>query len=113
KSYLNKYVGADKNGKVFGDTDFDDLTPDNEFDIITQDDGKIGIRSTHGRYFNGTDDKMDCYVLDTKAHKETLWTIHLAMHPQVNLRNVNRRTYAHYVEDTEGKPSIRVNEEIP
>ncbi|WP_411025118.1 hypothetical protein, partial [Salmonella sp. s54836] len=33
KSYLNKYIGADKNGKVFGDTDFDDLTPDNEFEI--------------------------------------------------------------------------------
>ena len=49
---------------------------------------------------------MDCYMLDAKP--EALWTIHLAIHPQVNLRNVNRRTYAHYVEDANGK-SIKVH----
>ena len=72
---------------------------------LFSDDGRVGLKSIHGRFLNGTDDKMDCYMLDMKP--EALWTIHLAIHPQINLRNVNRRTYAHYVEDANGK-SIKV-----
>eukprot|EP00800_Vazella_pourtalesii_P016020 TRINITY_DN4487_c0_g1_i1.p1 TRINITY_DN4487_c0_g1~~TRINITY_DN4487_c0_g1_i1.p1 ORF type:complete len:526 (-),score=117.10 TRINITY_DN4487_c0_g1_i1:393-1907(-) len=108
KNYLNKYLGADKDGKVSGDSD--EVDTNNTFDIITQDDGRVAIKSLHGRHLNGTDDKMDCYLLEIKP--EALWTIHLAIHPQINLRNVNRRTYAHFVEDVNGK-SIKVSEEIP
>lgn len=73
---------------------------------ISLDDGRVAIKSLHGRHLNGTDDKMDCYLLEIKP--EALWTIHLAIHPQINLRNVNRRTYAHFVEDVNGK-SIKVS----
>lgn len=105
KSHLGRYLSTDKDGKV--DAAAEEIGADQKFEFITQDDGKIVIRSvTHGRYFGGTGDQLTGY--DKEIGPTDLWTLHLAMHPQINLRNANRKTYCHLDGD-----EIRCDEEIP
>ena len=105
KSHLGRYLTADRNGKL--DASGEEIGDDQRFEFITQEDGKIAIRNIkHGRYIGGTGDQLTGY--DKEIGPTNLFTIHLAMHPQINLRSVNRRTYCHLEEN-----EIRCNEEIP
>lgn len=105
KSHLGKYLTADRDGKL--DASGEEIGDDQKFEFLTQDDGKIAIRNVkHNRYIGGTGDKLTGY--DLEIGPTNLFTIHLAMHPQINLRSVNRRTYCHLDEN-----EIRCNEEIP
>ena len=105
KSHLGRYLTVDRNGKI--DASGEEIGPDQKFEFFTQEDGKIAIRSaTHERYIGGTGDMMTGF--DKEIGETNLFTIHLAMHPQINLRNVNRKTYCHQVGE-----EIRCNEVIP
>lgn len=107
KSCYGRYFGSDKDGKVTADSE--SVGNDNKFQMMTQEDGRVAIKSVaHGRFFGGTVDNLTGY--DTVISETNKWTIQLAIMPQLNLRNVNRRTYAHLnsVDD-----EIQVNEEIP
>ena len=105
KSHQGRYFTSDKDGKL--NAGAEEIGPDQKFELVTQDDGKVAIRSvTHNRYIGGTGDQLTGY--HQTIGETDLWTIHLAMHPQINVRSVNRRTYCHLVDN-----EIRCNEEIP
>ena len=107
KGYKGKYLTSDKDGKV--DCSGEDVGPDQTFVAETQEDGKVAIRSaTHGRYIGGSGDNMTGF--DQSISPTNLFTIHLAIHPQVNIRNVNRKTYIHYNETSD---ELCCSEEIP
>jgi fascin 1/2 len=48
-----------------------------------------GYSATHGYYLAGTGDRMHCF-----SKQPEWWTIHLAIHPQINLRHAMRKRYA-------------------
>ena len=105
RSSLGRYLGTDKDGKTDGS--YEAVGEETKFIIETQDDGKISLKNqAFGRYFGGSGDTLDCFRKDCSP--DCLFIIHLAMHPQVNLYNVNRRAFAHLVE-----AEVRVNELIP
>ena len=105
KSSFGKYLTADSSGKLGAGGE--EIGGDEKFTFETQADGKVAIKNvTHGRYISGSGDQLSCYAQVIDA--QNLYTIHLAMHPQINLRNVNRKTYVH-LQDGE----LRCNEEIP
>ena len=105
KSSFGKYLSSDSSGKL--NAGGEEIGGDQKFAFETQDDGKVAIKNvTHGRYIGGSGDQLSCY--DQSVDGQNLYTLHLAMHPQINLRNVNRKTYVH-LEDGE----LRCNEEIP
>lgn len=107
KATTGKYLTSDRDGKL--DCTGEDIGPDQKFTFVTQDDGKVAIRSTtHGRYVGGSGDNMTGF--DQSISATNLFTIQLAIHPQVNIRNVNRKTYMHYNEDSD---EINCNEVIP
>ena len=106
KSCYNRYLASDKDGKVTADSE--EVPDDGKFTLETQEDGKVAIKTAHGRYFGGSGDNIHGFDKDVSA--STLWTLQLAVMPQLNLYNVNRRAYAHL--DTDAK-EIRVNEQIP
>lgn len=106
KSCYGRYLASDKDGKITADSET--IGDDNKFTLETQEDGKVAFRTFHKRYFGGSADNMTGF--DKEISPTNLWTIQLTMMPQVNLRNVNRKTYAHL--DTE-KDEIRCNEVIP
>uniref|UniRef100_F6WYV6 Fascin n=2 Tax=Ciona intestinalis TaxID=7719 RepID=F6WYV6_CIOIN len=92
KSFLGRYLGADKNGKVSCDTE----TPseENKFQVEATTDGRWAIKSSkYERYFGGSGDNLSCF--EQTISNTYLWVIHLAMHPQVNICNIRRKCYAH------------------
>ncbi|XP_062508148.1 fascin-like isoform X2 [Corticium candelabrum] len=111
RSYLNRYLGVDDGGNVSGDAE--EKGEKNKFKFMPQDDGRLALMAHNGFFFGGTGEQ-----LSAKSHgpgatalaPTDLWTIHLAMHPQVNLRNVRRSTYLHL---TAGQDGANVKEAIP
>ena len=104
KSCFNRYLSLDSNGKVTGAAE--EVGPDQKLTLETQQDGKVTIKSSHGRYFGGSGDDLSAFA--TNPDTSNYFTLQLAIHPQVNLRNLNRRTYCHLVDN-----EIRCDEVIP
>lgn len=104
RSPHKRYLAGNEKGEV---TASDEEMVDNaRFLFLPQADGRCALKSSHGYYFGGSGDHLSCF---SKAVSENeLWTIHLAMHPQINLRNIQRKCYAHLVGS-----EVRINEEIP
>ena len=114
KSHLGRYLSGDKKGNVTCQAE--EKGENEQFTIEYLDDksnfaqaGKWAIRNlAHKLYFGGTDDNLRCYE---KAPTTTeWWTVHLAVHPQVNMRNVNRKKYAHLARDND---ALQCDELIP
>ncbi|XP_005989168.1 fascin-2b [Latimeria chalumnae] len=92
KSYLGRFLAADKDGKVSCETEKPDR--DCRFVIIAQSDGRWALQSgPHKRFFGGSEDKLSCFA--QAITEAELWSIHLAIHPQANLLSISRRRYAH------------------
>jgi fascin 1/2 len=105
KSSFGLYLTSNKNGDLSAGGD--EIGGDEKFTFETQSDGKVAIKSvTHGRFIGGSGDQLSCFAKEIDA--QNLYTIQLAMHPQINLRNVNRKTYVHLEQQ-----ELRCNEEIP
>lgn len=104
KSHLNRYLSIDRDGNITAASE--EVGENETLTLETQSDGKIAIRSIHGRYLGGTGDNLTGF--DKTISNTSLFTLRLAVHPQINLYSVNRRTFCHLVGD-----EIRCNEEIP
>lgn len=105
QSHAGKYLSIDKDGNV--NAAAEEIGADQTFTLETQADGKVAIKSSHNRYLGGSGDNISGFFQTVEA--TNLFTIHLAMHPQINLYNVNRRTFCRLSEDSE----IVCDEEIP
>uniref|UniRef100_UPI00398E7C76 fascin-2b n=1 Tax=Pristiophorus japonicus TaxID=55135 RepID=UPI00398E7C76 len=92
KSHLGRYLLANKDGDVSCEAEKPDV--DCRFTVIAHADGRWTLQSEpHKRYFGGSEDRLSCFA-QTITESE-LWSIHLASHPQANLRSVSRKSYAH------------------
>ena len=82
QSFLGRYLGSDKNGKV--SCDAESPGPENAFQVEATSDGRWAIKSSqHQRYFGGNADNLACF--EQSISPAYLWVVHLAMHPQVKL----------------------------
>jgi fascin 1/2 len=106
KSHLNRYMSADKYGNVTCEAEEAEQTEKFvvEYDKKT---GRWAFRHlVHGNFLGGTDDALKCFA--KQATDTELWTVQLSIHPQVHLRNVNRKRYAHVCDD-----QLQVTQTIP
>lgn len=102
QSPLGCYLSTDKYGKLTCEKQ----TPDNDckFKLESNSDGKWAFKSVcYGYYFGGTGDKLHCFSKNVEW-----WTVHLAIHPQINLRHALRKRYARLEDD-----EIHVEKIIP
>lgn len=107
KSSASGYLTSDKDGKL--DCSGEAVGADQKFVFETQEDGRVAIKSpTHGRYIKGTGDSLSGFGKDL-ADAE-FYTIQLAIHPQINIRNINRKRYVHFSEDDS---ALCCDEDIP
>lgn len=104
KSTYGKYLSFYRNDTA--DCAGESIGNEQKFELITQDDGRVAIKSVaHGRYLGEVGGELS----GTKdLGPANLFTLQLALHPQINLRNTNRKTYCHLEND-----ELHCNEDIP
>lgn len=101
-SPLGCFLSSDKYGKVSCEKKSSDA--DCKFVLEANNNGKWAFKSfAYGYYFGGTGDRLHCF-----SKSPELWTVHLAIHPQINLKHGLRKRYARLEDD-----EIHVDEIIP
>ncbi|KAL8619239.1 hypothetical protein ACOMHN_050020 [Nucella lapillus] len=110
KSHLGCYLSADRLGNVSCDAEERGET---EKFIVEYDKGFTGLWAfkhvVHSNYLGIDKDKPDQAKCFSKSFTEAeLWTVRLSIHPQVHLRNQNRKRYAHVCDD-----QLQVTQTIP
>jgi len=95
KSHLGRYLSGDKRGNVSCSTEEEDVGDLEKFCMQVQPDGsgRWAIRNQGtGYYLGGCEDQLLCY--EKQPGKTEYWTVHLVLHPQVTIKNNNRRKFA-------------------
>ena len=97
RSGLGRYMTSDKYGNVT--VEAEEKGDDERFVVEYSKDGKWALKHvTYNNYFSGLDTEVKCF---SKTPSETnWWSIQLYVHPQIHLRNVNRKRYAHLNSET-------------
>ena len=105
KSWLGRYLGCDKAGLITAEAT--EIGAENIFLLVDQGDARFEIRSSQGHSLGGSHDDIKGTLRDPKPEG---WAVHLAMVPQINLWNIQRKAYARLSSD---ETQIEVKEEIP
>ncbi|XP_026676385.1 protein singed-like [Diaphorina citri] len=107
RSHLGKYLAVDSFGNVTCEAD--EKEPGSLFQIHVSDEGKWAFKNkTRGYFLGASSDKLIC-TAKIPANPE-YWLAHLAARPQVNLRSVGRKRFAHLSENLD---EIHVDANIP
>lgn len=104
RTHLGRYLTATASGD-FG-ADAEGKSPSEELTIEAQPDGRWALKTSFGYYAGGVGEGLSAYTKEIS--EDRLWTVVLAMHPQVCIRNVNRSRYVHLNGDT-----LSVDEDVP
>lgn len=105
KSPQGNYIETNKTGDVKCESE----EKDEAFilDIVVTDDGRWAFKDVFGKYLAGNAERIYT-TMEQKPNNESYWAIHLAAHPQVNLKSVSRKRYVHHQDE-----ELRCNEDIP
>lgn len=107
RSHLGRYLSGDQKGKVSCSSDTKGPNEQFVIEYCPKNSGRWAIRNRQTTYyFGGNEDFLQCYEKEPTATE--WWSAHLAVHPQINLRNVNRKTFARLEHD-----SLVCSETIP
>ncbi|KAL3876437.1 hypothetical protein ACJMK2_034284 [Sinanodonta woodiana] len=96
RSHLGRYLSADRHRNVTCEAE--EPTESERFAVEYSKNGRWAFKNVaHQYYLGGNDDKVTCF--DKPPNDIGWWSIQLSIHPQVHLRNVNRKRYAHLAND--------------
>jgi len=109
KGYLMSIYGTmietDKHGNVACEAT--EKTQQALLEVCIQSDGQWALRDIYGKYLAGNSNRL-YFTSDQRITGEAVWAIHIALHPQVNMRSVSRKRYVHLEDD-----EMVANEDIP
>jgi fascin 1 len=91
KTHLGKYLSANVKGELTASSDT--KGPNEQFVVLAQPDGRWVFKGPHNYYLSGSEQNVHCFAREFGETEK--WTIHLAIHPQVAMRNDNRSRYVH------------------
>uniref|UniRef100_UPI00398F0396 fascin-like n=1 Tax=Pristiophorus japonicus TaxID=55135 RepID=UPI00398F0396 len=90
KSSFNRYIAADKNGKITCDQEAPH--PNCVFLMMLHPDGRVSFQSEpFKRYLGGNLDNITCFAQAISDSEK--WVLHLDTHPSVNMFNPGRKNY--------------------
>jgi len=101
-NWQGKFCRVDADGDFRPDGD-DSTDDENKFVIEAQKDGTWAIKSQkYGWYVRGVVGKQPATLssFEKELSPDALWKVHLAMHPQITLKNIKRRRYVSESNDT-------------
>lgn len=104
RTHMNRYLTFKADGRFMADAEAKGV--DEEVYIETQADGRWAFRTARGYYIGGSGEAIDAFT--KKLDADRLWTVQLAIHPQVVMRNVNRKRYVRLVGD-----KLNTDAEVP
>jgi len=104
RTHLGKFLYGLVDGTFKGDADAPNA--DTDFTIVPAADGTIGLVSRHGFYAHGVEENLRCFTKEQPADGK--WVVVLAMHPQINILNANRKRWVHLVGN-----ELQCNEDVP
>jgi hypothetical protein len=97
------YLSTDKYGKLSCDlvaSSTSNADASCKFVLERINGGQWAIRSLlYGYYLSGRGDGVHCFGKHSASDDSAAWTIHLAIHPQINLRHAMRKRYARMQND--------------
>ncbi|XP_056265269.1 fascin-like [Pseudoliparis swirei] len=110
RSHLGRYLATDKDGNVTADSETRGGR-DCRFVVTAHEDGRWSLQSEpHARYLSGSEDRITCFA--QAATPAERWSVHLAVHPQVNLYSLARKRYAHL--STRAEPhEVAIDRDVP
>lgn len=103
KTHLNRYLSFKADGSVTADAET--KGEDEAVSIVTSE-GKIMIVTARGFFFGGQGEALDAFT--KKLDEDRMWSLQLAIHPQVCIRHVMRKRYVHVSGD-----QMTTDEDIP
>jgi fascin 1/2 len=96
RSHLGKYLTVDGDGKFLGNGE--GKGEEQAFQIEAQPDGRWAFKSAkYGWYAGGSGENLTAFTKEIA--EDRLWTIKLAMHPMITVKNVKRKAYIHLSDD--------------
>lgn len=107
KSHTGRYMSSDKYGNVTCEAEERDQTEKFTVEYDKNGSGRWAFKNVaHGNFLGGHEDNLKCFA--KSVTESELWVVQLSIHPQVNLRNVNRKRYAQLKDE-----ELQVTEVIP
>lgn len=107
RSHTGRYLSADKYGNVTCEAEERDQMEKFAVEYDKNGSGRWAFKNVaHGNYLGGNEENFKCFSKSVTDNE--LWVVQLSIHPQVNLRNVNRKRYAHLKDE-----QLQVTEVIP
>lgn len=108
RSHLGKYLRVDGDGKFLGDGD-DSNKEECAFLIEAQSNGTWALKSAkYGWYAGGSGENLTAF--QTHLEADRFWTVNLAMHPLVTIKNIKRQVFVHL---NDNKDALTTDEVIP
>lgn len=105
-SHLGRYLATDKDGNVTADSETRER--DCRFVITVHEDGRWSLQSEpYGRFLGGSEDRITCFA--QTASPAERWSMHLAVHPQVNLYSFARKRFAHL----SARQEVSIDRDVP
>ncbi|XP_047994891.1 protein singed [Leguminivora glycinivorella] len=109
RSHLDKYLAVDSFGNVTCDSEEKEAGSKFQISVSEDNSGRWALRNVERGYFLGSgSDKLAC---SAKVPGDSeLWHVHLAARPQMNLRSIGRKRFAHLSETLD---EIHVDANVP
>jgi fascin 1/2 len=105
RTSLGRYLTGRRDGSLSADAEH--VGADERFTLLTHADGRVSFQSAHGFFLGGKGEHVDAYGRDRKA-EDRQFHCNLAVHPQMNIWNVNRKKFLHLKGD-----HVSMDEVIP
>ncbi|EDQ87663.1 uncharacterized protein MONBRDRAFT_33223 [Monosiga brevicollis MX1] len=106
RTHQGRYLSATSDGRL--ESTAESIGENERFELVPDDSGRFALLSSAGFYVGGHGEHVDAY--GRTLAEDRYFHLNLALHPQMNIWNVNRKTFMHLNADGQ---RVTTDEVIP